>query len=170
MVMWCSEQPPNGSRLSCGALKKDSFHNLRAPPASSACYAALTRRSPYEPRCEGHPHAKDRNHATKTPNGVQQKRAIGLLGIVVTSDMCVRLIIGYELLGPPFLSTEVCGCHARAVIGMAVHGVGEVNSRNIADALPTNPQLNRRGVHNCMCGVIGKQRPHVTSRESGHCD
>ncbi len=27
----------NGSRLSCGALKKDSFHNLRAPPASSAC-------------------------------------------------------------------------------------------------------------------------------------
>jgi hypothetical protein len=23
---------PNGSRLSCGALKKDSFHNLRAPP------------------------------------------------------------------------------------------------------------------------------------------
>src|SRR6266498_1221811 len=29
--------PPNGSRLSCGALKKDSFYNLRAPPASSAC-------------------------------------------------------------------------------------------------------------------------------------
>ncbi len=28
---------PNGSRLSCGALMKDSFHNLRAPPASSAC-------------------------------------------------------------------------------------------------------------------------------------
>ena len=28
---------PNGSRLSCGALKKDSFPNLRAPPASSAC-------------------------------------------------------------------------------------------------------------------------------------
>jgi hypothetical protein len=28
---------PNGSRLSCGALKKNSFHNLRAPPASSAC-------------------------------------------------------------------------------------------------------------------------------------
>ena len=27
----------NGSRLSCGALKKDSFLNLRAPPASSAC-------------------------------------------------------------------------------------------------------------------------------------
>ena len=27
---------PNGSRLSCGALKKDSFPNLRAPPASSA--------------------------------------------------------------------------------------------------------------------------------------
>src|SRR3989442_14966052 len=30
-------EPPNGMRLSCGALKKDSFHNLRAPPASSAC-------------------------------------------------------------------------------------------------------------------------------------
>src|SRR5712692_3330313 len=29
--------PPNGSRLSCGALMKDSFPNLRAPPASSAC-------------------------------------------------------------------------------------------------------------------------------------
>ncbi len=28
---------PNGSRLSCGALKKDSFPNLRAPTASSAC-------------------------------------------------------------------------------------------------------------------------------------
>src|SRR5436309_8596423 len=28
---------PNGSRLSCGALKKNSFLNLRAPPASSAC-------------------------------------------------------------------------------------------------------------------------------------
>src|SRR5207247_2096004 len=28
---------PNGSRLSCGALKKDSFPNLCAPPASSAC-------------------------------------------------------------------------------------------------------------------------------------
>jgi len=28
---------PNGSRLSCGALKKDSFRNLRAPAASSAC-------------------------------------------------------------------------------------------------------------------------------------
>jgi len=28
---------PNGPRLSCGALKKDSFPNLRAPPASSAC-------------------------------------------------------------------------------------------------------------------------------------
>jgi len=27
----------NGSRLSCGALVKDSFPNLRAPPASSAC-------------------------------------------------------------------------------------------------------------------------------------
>jgi hypothetical protein len=29
--------PPNGPRLSCGALKKDSFPNLRAPAASSAC-------------------------------------------------------------------------------------------------------------------------------------
>src|SRR2546422_894262 len=29
--------PSNGSRLSCGALKKDSFLNVRAPPASSAC-------------------------------------------------------------------------------------------------------------------------------------
>jgi len=28
---------PNESRLSCGALKKNSFHNLRAPSASSAC-------------------------------------------------------------------------------------------------------------------------------------
>jgi len=28
---------PNGSRLSCGALKKNSFLNLRAPAASSAC-------------------------------------------------------------------------------------------------------------------------------------
>jgi hypothetical protein len=28
---------PNETRLSCGALKKDSFHNLRAPSASSAC-------------------------------------------------------------------------------------------------------------------------------------
>jgi len=27
----------NESRLSCGALKKDSFLNLCAPPASSAC-------------------------------------------------------------------------------------------------------------------------------------
>jgi len=27
----------NGSRLSWGALKKDSFHNLRAPTVSSAC-------------------------------------------------------------------------------------------------------------------------------------
>jgi len=34
--LWWDAQP-NGSRLSCGALKKDSFHNLRAPPASSAC-------------------------------------------------------------------------------------------------------------------------------------
>src|SRR5437867_2591659 len=28
---------PNGPRLSCGALKKNSFLNLRAPPVSSAC-------------------------------------------------------------------------------------------------------------------------------------
>src|SRR2546425_1868304 len=28
---------PNGPRLSCGALEKDSFPNLCAPPASSAC-------------------------------------------------------------------------------------------------------------------------------------
>jgi len=31
--------PPNESRLS-GALKKGSFRNVRAPPASSACEAA----------------------------------------------------------------------------------------------------------------------------------
>src|SRR6266576_256161 len=29
--------PPNESRLTCGALKKNSFLNLRAPAASSAC-------------------------------------------------------------------------------------------------------------------------------------
>src|SRR5213075_1286533 len=29
--------PPNESRLSCGARTKNSFHNLRAPSASSAC-------------------------------------------------------------------------------------------------------------------------------------
>ena len=37
---WLAEETvplSNGSRLSCGALKKDSFLNLRAPPASSAC-------------------------------------------------------------------------------------------------------------------------------------
>src|SRR5437867_10578417 len=28
---------PNESRLSCGALRKNSFVNLRAPSASSAC-------------------------------------------------------------------------------------------------------------------------------------
>src|SRR6267143_4254168 len=32
-----AQVPPNGSRLSCGALKKNSFPNLCAPPASSAC-------------------------------------------------------------------------------------------------------------------------------------
>jgi len=31
---------PNGMRLSCGALKKDSFRNLRAPSDSNACQAA----------------------------------------------------------------------------------------------------------------------------------
>jgi len=31
------ETLPNGSRLSCGALKKESFLNLRVPSASSAC-------------------------------------------------------------------------------------------------------------------------------------
>src|SRR5213592_2419370 len=35
--LWGGSAPPNGVRLSCGALKKDSFHNLRAPSASSAC-------------------------------------------------------------------------------------------------------------------------------------
>ncbi len=34
--LWWDAQP-NESRLSCGALKKDSFLNLRAPSASSAC-------------------------------------------------------------------------------------------------------------------------------------
>src|SRR5882757_8511998 len=37
-TLWfCFPAQPNGSRLSCGALKKDSFRNLRAPSASSAC-------------------------------------------------------------------------------------------------------------------------------------
>src|SRR5205814_3039515 len=36
---WCFPAQPNESRSSCGALKKDSCHNLRAPTASSACYA-----------------------------------------------------------------------------------------------------------------------------------
>ena len=36
ILLVCRAQP-NGSRLSCGALKKDSFPNLRAPAASSAC-------------------------------------------------------------------------------------------------------------------------------------
>src|SRR6266480_2783405 len=31
---------PNESRFSCGALKKTSFLNLRAPSASGACWAA----------------------------------------------------------------------------------------------------------------------------------
>ncbi len=36
-LAWIVVVQPNGSRLSCGALKKDSFPNLRAPTASSAC-------------------------------------------------------------------------------------------------------------------------------------
>jgi len=36
-VQSCHEKLPNEMRLSFGALKKDSFHNLRAPSASSAC-------------------------------------------------------------------------------------------------------------------------------------
>ena len=36
--------PPNGSRLSCSALVKDSFPSLRALSASSACWVA---RSPW---------------------------------------------------------------------------------------------------------------------------
>src|SRR6266566_3960472 len=36
-TLWfCFPAQPNGARLSCGALKKDSFLNLRAPSASSA--------------------------------------------------------------------------------------------------------------------------------------
>src|SRR5437899_533200 len=32
-ILWfCFPAQPNESRLSCGAPKKDSFHNLRAPP------------------------------------------------------------------------------------------------------------------------------------------
>ena len=34
--IWALGVLPNGARLSCGALKKDSFLNVRAPPASSA--------------------------------------------------------------------------------------------------------------------------------------
>ncbi len=37
MILGHTDALPNGSRLSCGALKKDSFLNLRAPSASSAC-------------------------------------------------------------------------------------------------------------------------------------
>ena|SRR6266536_2900329 len=33
----CNGLLPNGPRLSCGALMKDSFLNVRAPSASSAC-------------------------------------------------------------------------------------------------------------------------------------
>src|SRR5213078_1301661 len=36
-ICLCWDAQPNESRLSCGALKKNSFHNLRAPSASSAC-------------------------------------------------------------------------------------------------------------------------------------
>jgi len=35
--------PPNGSPLSCGTLKRNSFLNLCAPAASSACWAAGAR-------------------------------------------------------------------------------------------------------------------------------
>ena len=34
---WHYHPMPNGVRLSCGAQKKDSFYNLRAPSASGAC-------------------------------------------------------------------------------------------------------------------------------------
>src|SRR6267378_1708570 len=40
LALYCSRighALSNESRLSCGALKKNSFPNLRAPPASSAC-------------------------------------------------------------------------------------------------------------------------------------
>ena len=40
---------PNESRLSCGAPKKDSFHNLRAPPASSACQTAQRTPGSFKP-------------------------------------------------------------------------------------------------------------------------
>src|SRR6185437_16843971 len=33
----CHKLLPNESRLSCGALKKNSFHNLPAPSAPGAC-------------------------------------------------------------------------------------------------------------------------------------
>src|SRR6266576_5809647 len=49
----------NESRLSCGALKKDSFLNLRAPPASSACYAA--RNQPRRARSNALRSSKARN-------------------------------------------------------------------------------------------------------------
>src|SRR6266404_3067237 len=39
----CIRLQPNESRLSCGALKKNSFLNLRAPSASSAGEAAASR-------------------------------------------------------------------------------------------------------------------------------
>src|SRR5205809_5809310 len=35
-ILWVQPPLSNGARLSCGALKKNSFPNLCAPPASSA--------------------------------------------------------------------------------------------------------------------------------------
>ena len=41
------EPPPNGSRLSCGALKKDSFLNLRAPAASKRWLGSTSATNPH---------------------------------------------------------------------------------------------------------------------------
>src|SRR5207247_3527068 len=41
---WVTPARPNGSRLSYGALKKDSFLHPRAPAASSACQPARSAR------------------------------------------------------------------------------------------------------------------------------
>src|SRR6266576_4744193 len=46
---WVESSRPNESRLSCGAPKKDSFHNLRAPPASSACQTAQRTPGSFKP-------------------------------------------------------------------------------------------------------------------------
>jgi len=45
---------PNGSRLSCGAPKKDSFHNLRAPAASSAVRPHAHRSVEHTPPVTGY--------------------------------------------------------------------------------------------------------------------